>query len=98
MNGPIRDDNLRLLHAKTETTYIKKKLVQSAVATAIGLALGILLLIAFSHITRWSLDLAWLIPISIAPVGIIVFGLHGIYHYRTMQIEHQAFLKKYNRL
>ncbi len=98
MNGPVRDDNLRLLHAEVETAYIGKKLAQSVVTTAIGLAIGILLLIAFSHITRWSLDLVWLVPASLAPTGITLFGLNGIYRYRAMQTEHRTFLKKYNRL
>ena len=94
----VKDDNLRLLHAETETAFIERKLARSAVTTTIGVVLGIVLFVALSHITRWSIDLAWLIPISMAPLGLTLFGIIGFRRYRAMQMEHRAFLKKYNRL
>jgi len=98
MSQPVKDETLRLLHAETETAFIERKLAQSAVTTTIGVVLGIVLFALLSHVTRWSIELAWLIPISLIPTGLTLFGIFGIRRYRAMQIEHRAFLKKYNRL
>lgn len=98
MDAPVKDETIRLLHIEAETAFIEKKLAYSAAAMAIGGVLAIVLFALLSHITRWTLSLYWLIPISLLPIITFVHGLTRWRRYRSMQREHQAFLRKYNRL